>query len=42
MKSSLSLAALALAGTVAADDFLYSRRLAKRFIDEEGHYNVCR
>ncbi|KAL3442758.1 Metallo-dependent phosphatase-like protein [Aspergillus insuetus] len=40
MKSSLSLAALALAGTVAADEYLYSRRLAKRFIDDEGHYNV--
>jgi 5'-nucleotidase len=41
MKSSLSLAALAAAGTVLADDYLYSKRLAKRFVDDEGHYNVC-
>ncbi|KAL4818899.1 Metallo-dependent phosphatase-like protein [Aspergillus spinulosporus] len=40
MKSSLSLAALAAAGTVLADDYLYSKRLAKRFVDDEGHYNV--
>ncbi|KAI9376780.1 Metallo-dependent phosphatase-like protein [Aspergillus egyptiacus] len=40
MKSSLSLAALAVAGTVVADDYLYSKRLAKRFVDDEGNYNV--
>ncbi|KAL4979892.1 Metallo-dependent phosphatase-like protein [Aspergillus desertorum] len=40
MKSSLLLAALAVAGTVVADDYLYSKRLAKRFVDDEGHYNV--
>ncbi|KAL6234632.1 hypothetical protein BDW75DRAFT_231020 [Aspergillus navahoensis] len=40
MKSSLSLAALAVAGAVVADDYLYSKRLAKRFVDDEGHYNV--
>ncbi|KAL3456276.1 Metallo-dependent phosphatase-like protein [Aspergillus heterothallicus] len=40
MKPSLSLAAFALAGIVGADDYLYSKRLAKRFVDEEGHYNV--
>ncbi|KAL4805922.1 Metallo-dependent phosphatase-like protein [Aspergillus unguis] len=40
MKLSLSLA-LALGSIgVAADDYLYSKRLAKRFVDEEGHYNV--
>ncbi|KAL4907786.1 hypothetical protein BDW74DRAFT_112647 [Aspergillus multicolor] len=40
MKSSLSLAALALAGTVVADDYLYSKRLTKRFVDVDGNYNV--
>ncbi|KAL4778589.1 Metallo-dependent phosphatase-like protein [Aspergillus varians] len=40
MKSSLSLAALAVAGTVVADDYLYSKRLAKRFVDNDGNYNV--
>ncbi|OJJ08929.1 hypothetical protein ASPVEDRAFT_90136 [Aspergillus versicolor CBS 583.65] len=40
MKISLSLAALAVAGTVSADDYLYSRRLAKRFVDNDGNYNV--
>ncbi|KAL4874564.1 Metallo-dependent phosphatase-like protein [Aspergillus karnatakaensis] len=42
MKSSLSVAAAALtvAGTVVADDFLYSKRLTKRFVDEEGHQNI--
>ncbi|KAL4963162.1 bifunctional metallophosphatase/5'-nucleotidase [Aspergillus stella-maris] len=40
MKSSLSLTALALAGTVAADDYLYSKRLTKRFVDDDGNYNV--
>lgn len=43
MKSTLSLsvAALAVAGTVVADDFLYSKRLSKRFVDNDGHYNMC-
>ncbi|KAL2801831.1 Metallo-dependent phosphatase-like protein [Aspergillus granulosus] len=40
MKPSLSLAALALAGTVVADDYLYSKRITKRFINQDGHYNV--
>ncbi|KAL5336982.1 Metallo-dependent phosphatase-like protein [Aspergillus crustosus] len=40
MRSSLSLAALAVAGTVVADDYLYSKRLAKRFVDSDGNYNV--
>ncbi|KAL2829620.1 Metallo-dependent phosphatase-like protein [Aspergillus pseudoustus] len=40
MKPSLALAALVLAGTAVADDYLYSRRLAKRFVDDDGHYNV--
>ncbi|KAL4918106.1 Metallo-dependent phosphatase-like protein [Aspergillus aurantiobrunneus] len=37
---SLLLPALALAGTVVADDYLYSKRLAKRFVDSDGNYNV--
>ncbi|KAL4933773.1 bifunctional metallophosphatase/5'-nucleotidase [Aspergillus undulatus] len=41
MRSSLSLAALAVAGTAVADDYLYSKRLAKRFVDDEGNYNVA-
>ncbi|KAM5372175.1 hypothetical protein ACJZ2D_007575 [Fusarium nematophilum] len=40
MKSSVSLAALALAGAVVAEDALYSKRLAKRFIDDDGNYNI--
>ncbi|KAF4458270.1 5 -nucleotidase [Fusarium albosuccineum] len=40
MKSSLTLAALALAGSAVAQDALYSKRLAKRFVDDDGHYNL--
>lgn len=40
MKASLLLSALA-AGYAAADDVLYSRRLAKRALDDGGHYNIC-
>ncbi|KAL7894028.1 Metallo-dependent phosphatase-like protein [Trichoderma sp. SZMC 28014] len=39
MKASFVLSALA-AGYAAADDVLYSRRLAKRALDDGGHYNV--
>lgn len=39
MKASLLLSALA-AGYAAADDVLYSRRLAKRALDDGGHYNI--
>ncbi|KAL6814510.1 Metallo-dependent phosphatase [Trichoderma sp. SZMC 28015] len=38
MKASVVLSALA--GCVVADDVLYSRRLLKRGIDDEGHYNM--
>lgn len=43
MKTSIScaVAALAAAGSVLADDVLYSQRLSKRFIDADGHYNMC-
>ncbi|KAF4981867.1 hypothetical protein FZEAL_2387 [Fusarium zealandicum] len=40
MKSSISLAALALAGSVLAEDVLVSKRMAKRFVDDDGHYNM--
>ncbi|KAH6603199.1 5 -nucleotidase precursor [Trichoderma cornu-damae] len=39
MKTALLLAALA-ASHAAADDVLFSRRLAKRALDDEGHYNM--
>ncbi|PON25105.1 5'-nucleotidase [Trichoderma gamsii] len=39
MKASLLLSALA-AGYAAADDVLYSKRLAKRALDDGGHYNI--
>lgn len=41
MKVSLLLSALT-AGYAAADDVLYSRRLAKRALDDGGHYNICK
>lgn len=41
MKVSLLLSALA-AGSAAADDILYSKRLAKRALDDGGHYNLCK
>ncbi|KAF5708134.1 5' nucleotidase [Fusarium globosum] len=40
MKSSITLGALALAGLVSAEDVLYSKRLTKRFVDDDGHYNM--
>jgi 5'-nucleotidase len=40
MKASVVLSALA--GCAVADDVLYSRRLLKRGIDDEGHYNMCK
>ncbi|KAI1493308.1 5'-nucleotidase [Biscogniauxia mediterranea] len=36
----LSLAAAGLAGLASAEDSLYSRRAAKRFIDADGNYNI--
>lgn len=42
MKSSLSLAALALAASVCAEDVLFSKRMTKRFIDDDGNYNMCK
>lgn len=41
MKSSITLTALALTGSVIADDALYSKRLTKRFVDDDGNYNIC-
>jgi 5'-nucleotidase len=41
MKSSITLGALALVGLVSAEDVLYSKRLNKRFVDDDGHYNMC-
>lgn len=41
MKASFLLSALAV-GYAAADDVLYSRRLAKRALDDGGHYNICK
>ncbi|KAJ4263014.1 hypothetical protein NW762_006627 [Fusarium torreyae] len=40
MKSSITLTALALAGSVFAEDALYSKRLNKRFVDDDGNYNI--
>ncbi|KAH7152788.1 Metallo-dependent phosphatase-like protein [Dactylonectria macrodidyma] len=40
MRSSLSLVALALATSACAEDVLYSKRMSKRFIDDEGNYNI--
>ncbi|KAL3478341.1 Metallo-dependent phosphatase-like protein [Aspergillus californicus] len=40
MKASLPLAALAVVSTAVADDYLYSKRLTKRFVDDDGNYNV--
>lgn len=41
MKSALSLGALALTGAALGEDVLYSKRIAKRFTDDDGHYNMC-
>ncbi|KAH8685228.1 Metallo-dependent phosphatase-like protein [Ilyonectria robusta] len=40
MKTSHSLVALALAASACAEDVLYSKRLTKRFIDDDGNYNM--
>ncbi|CAM1502710.1 Fc.00g074860.m01.CDS01 [Cosmosporella sp. VM-42] len=40
MRSSLSIAALALASSVFAEDVLVSKRLSKRFVDDNGNYNL--
>ncbi|KAF5025093.1 hypothetical protein F66182_2794 [Fusarium sp. NRRL 66182] len=40
MKSSIALTALALTGSAFAEDALYSRRLTKRFVDDDGNYNI--
>lgn len=36
-----AVAALAVAAPVLGEDVLYSKRMAKRFIDDEGHFNMC-
>ncbi|RSL73787.1 hypothetical protein CEP54_000179 [Fusarium duplospermum] len=36
----LALGALALAGSALAEDVLYSKRLVKRFVDDDGNYNM--
>jgi 5'-nucleotidase len=40
MFASLAIAALAAASPALADDVLTSKRMAKRFIDDEGHFNM--
>jgi 2',3'-cyclic-nucleotide 2'-phosphodiesterase (5'-nucleotidase family) len=42
MRSSISLALTALATISQAEQSLYSRRMAKRGIDAQGNYNVCK
>lgn len=42
MYSSIAVAALAAAVPVLGDDVLYSNRMAKRFINEEGNFNMCK
>lgn len=44
MKSSLYLAGavVGLASSTVADDVLFSKRLSKRFVDDKGHYNMCK
>jgi 5'-nucleotidase len=41
MKAAFTLAALALATSVSAEDVLLSKRLDKRFVDDNGNYNLC-
>ena len=42
-RSSVSFAALSALVTVAqAEDALYSKRMAKRGIDADGNYNICK
>ncbi|KAI1161628.1 Metallo-dependent phosphatase-like protein [Nemania serpens] len=40
VRAALSFLALAAAGLSVAEDSLYSRRAAKRFIDDSGNYNI--
>ncbi|KAH6889725.1 Metallo-dependent phosphatase-like protein [Thelonectria olida] len=40
MKASLTLAALAWVTSVSAEDVLFSKRLDKRFVDDNGNYNL--
>ncbi|ORY71380.1 5'-nucleotidase [Pseudomassariella vexata] len=40
MLSLLSLATASLVGLASAEDVLYSQRMSKRFIDDEGNYNI--
>jgi hypothetical protein len=40
--SSVPIALLALAATSLAEESLYSRRMAKRGIDAQGNYNICK
>jgi hypothetical protein len=42
MFTSLAVAALAVAAPALADDVLQSQRMAKRFIDDEGNFNMCK
>ena len=42
-RSSVSFAALsALVAVAQAEDALYSKRMAKRGIDADGNYNICK
>jgi 2',3'-cyclic-nucleotide 2'-phosphodiesterase (5'-nucleotidase family) len=41
-RSSVPITLLALAATSAAEESLYSRRMAKRSIDAQGNYNICK
>jgi 2',3'-cyclic-nucleotide 2'-phosphodiesterase (5'-nucleotidase family) len=41
-RSGVPLALLALTPATQAEDALYSRRLAKRGLDEQGNYNICK
>lgn len=42
MIAAIAVAALAVAAPVLGDDVLYSKRMAKRFIDDEGNFNMCK
>jgi len=41
MHASTVIAALSAAAPVLAGDVLHSKRMAKRFIDDDGHFNMC-
>jgi 5'-nucleotidase len=38
----LAFAALQTVNLVSAEDVLYSRRMAKRGLDAQGNYNICK